>query len=934
MIHNPHRGVIMSDVDGSIIVINRTARRWLGFGEDEVVNHLPDVSALFAPESLTAEAARLTLKLGQSTMPGFQALVKEARQGYSEPRDLSLVRKDNSCFTASVTVTPCHDGNNDVAGYFFALTDISERLIQREILNESEERYRTVVEVMEEGILLQDVTGMVLTCNASAERMLGLTMEQMNDPHLTANPWTAIQEDFTPFPPSRYPLAVTLSTGKPCTQVVMGMRQADGSVKWLSINSVPLFRNGDEKPHAVMMSFTDITERMEIEAELARARDAAVEGAQAKASFLANSSHEIRTPLNAIIGMLGLLRDTELTTQQRGFVENSQSSAEVLLTIINDLLDLSKIEAGKYAIEVNELSVRNVVEEAVESVATRAYAKSVEVLSFVSQGVPELLMGDEVRLRQVVTNLLSNAVKFTDEGEIVVRVTVERETDLDAVLKFAISDSGIGMEDEFLQQVFEPFRQAAGPQGRRGSGTGLGLAISKQFVELMGGEIGVTSTPGHGSDFVFTVRLQKPAGDKNGHPRPPEVTHVSRVMVIVGHKGLRESLGHVLRDCGLEPVLFEGVAPALKVLLNNRWRSRYDAILVDDNYLDLDLSTLWDVLQEEFGEVMPYLVRITSPHLTVSGNPVRVDAVLTKPLRRSALVKTLNGLSRAGREIPETQDDAPVDDAQTNYSDIQILVVEDNDLNRQVALHQLQSLGCTPDLAYDGLEALEMMDKKQYEVIFMDCQMPVFDGYQTTTEIRRRESQDPGERPGVHIVALTAYALTGDREKCLSVGMNDYLSKPVRPDQLQGALDRYLGLGSHPQPAPSHDLVLSDVPAEILDEAKLKELAATSPPGVFRELVRMFCTTAPVQLDGIATWFDEGNWDGVARQAHILGGSCSHFGAYKLMQTCLELERSAQGTRRAAAGELVVSIRDQLVQVVYHLNQLSQQEAEVPKSDS
>jgi PAS domain S-box-containing protein len=541
--------------------------------------------------------------------------------------------------------------------------------------------------------------------------------------------------------------------------------------------------------------------RKQGEMELLDAKDAAEAASRAKSEFLANMSHEIRTPLNGVIGMTDLALETKLTHEQREYLETVKMSSDALLTVINDILDFSKIEAGRIDLELLDFNLRDCVEAALKTVAVRADEKGLELLCEIAPEVPEIVRGDSGRLRQIVINLVGNAIKFTDEGEVVIKVHVESREQRDYLLHFTISDTGIGIPADKQDQIFAPFTQADTSTTRKYGGTGLGLTISTRLVNMMGGAIWVDSEVGKGSQFHFTTHFQGADAKtvKAGTPAPPEILQGVKVLIVDDNRTNRRILEGMLNRWQMKTTQADGGEEALlKLSLALKAGEPYKLVLTDMHMPKMDGFALVEEIRKRAGLSTATIMMLTSAgHRGDAARCLQlgVSAYLLKPIRQSELREAV------ARVLGAREQQGPIplitrfslQDAREPGSSLKILLAEDNLVNQRLAVRLLEKRGHRVIVAGNGREALHALDQQSFDLIFMDVQMPEMDGLEATAAIREKEKGTRFRQP---IIALTAHAMKGDREKCLAAGMDAYLSKPIRPQDLDAALEPYRRRGS------------------------------------------------------------------------------------------------------------------------------------------
>ncbi len=784
-----------------------------------------------------------------------------------------------------------------------------ERKRADEKMRRAEEKFRNIFENSMEGIYQTTAEGRYLMANPMLAWMYGYS-----SPEELMAEVTDLNRQFYVEPGRRAEFLALVEKGGAIKSFESQVYRKDGSVMWISECARVL---QDEKGKTLYFegAVQDITDRKQAEKEMARARDAALEQARLKSEFLANMSHEIRTPMNGVLGYLGLLADRAFADEREmtEFVRGARTSAESLLTLINDILDFSKIEAGKLTFENIKFDLRSVVEQTAELLAPRAEQKGIELACLVEYGVPLFLKGDPTRLRQILVNLAGNAVKFTEKGEVVIRASLIEEGDREAKIHFSVKDTGIGIPLEKHHLLFQSFTQVDGSSTRRFGGTGLGLAISKQLAEMMRGKIGFESSPGVGSNFWFEVTLAKDNTGQLPLVSSADIENLS-VLVVDDNTVNRDILCRMVQSFGCRPFPAANGKEAWQIL-------RQQLSLGDPVRLAILDFQMPGGTGEELGRQIKsdpllkdvILMLVTS--VGARGDAIRVKAAgfaayLNKPVRQSQLFDAIMAVMARVASGEQPLEEQPLitrhylEEAKRGGT---ILLAEDNPVNQAVAEAILSRAGYTVVIATNGREAVETLKSKDFDVVLMDVQMPEMDGFEATGEIRKLL----GTKAKVPIIAMTAHAMAGDREKCLEAGMDDYVSKPINSAGLREVIERWRKKNLPVKMVSSEKVIGAGTPVDL---NRLLD-AAAGDKHFCQELIELFFADSEKRFLSLEKSLADGLTDGVKAEAHSLRGASANLGAGGLSKIFAEIEDKAAEGRLEQCVQAVSQVKKELERV-------------------
>jgi PAS domain S-box-containing protein len=784
--------------------------------------------------------------------------------------------------------------------------EMSDRQRAQEALHESEEQIRLLLDSTAEAIYGIDLNGIITFVNPSVLRLLGY---EKPDGLLGKSAHHVMHHSYpdgTHFPIEDCQIVHSRLEGIDVHADSEVFWRADGTSFPVEYWAYSIRKEGEVV--GAVITFLDITERMRAQAALLEAKQAAEAASRAKSEFLANMSHEIRTPMNGIIGMTDLALGTNLTPEQQEYLSLVKSSADSLLHVINDILDFSKIEAGKLELENTDFEIRDLFRDTLKTLAQRTENKPLEICARVSPEVPAALVGDPTRLRQLVTNLVGNSIKFTERGNIVLNADLESAKDKEVVLHISVSDTGMGIPKEKLGIIFDSFAQADGSTTRRFGGTGLGLTISRQLVELMGGRIWVESEVGKGSTFHFTCHVLKGNAEVSDQDRiAAQTLRGIKVLVVDSNEINREIFSEMLKNWGMNATRADSGRAALDLLESARKEGHpFRLAILDTGISDVDGFEVLQQMQSnpELNCEVIMLVGLKRHLADVERcRALGVQHCLTKPIGQSELLDTI--LSAITHKVAEEQTvNVPVPDlAKPASRHLNILLSEDNAVNQKLAIRLLERAGHRVTLARTGREAVSAWGNSGepgFDVLLMDIQMPEMDGMEATAEIRSREIKSGKHVP---ILAMTAHAMRGDRERCLENGMDGYISKPIHPVDLFAEIERCLGLQKRNNPMSEN----SQKTQELFDRASLLE-RVEGDQELLTELIQIFMEEAPGLMNAMRGALQSGDMVVLERSAHSLKGAASNLSSTAMANAALKLEQDAKENNQQSAKESLAAV--------------------------
>ena len=896
-------GVLTCDPQGTIESFNEAAGEIFGISPAAAVGQ--HVSTLL-PSPYSDQ-----LKDWFASLPG-------GAQRPDLPRKMEGLRPDGSRFAMELAISEVPAGPRRIV--ICMVRDLTQRNQALEALHQDRYLLQTLLNHLPDSLYFKDSASRFLRISKMLADRFGL-----RDPVEAVGKTDA--DFFTPehAQQARIDEQQLMQTGRPVLDQEEMETWPDGRRTWVASTKLPL-RDSAGKVIGTFGISRDITARKQAQVELQQAKYAAEAASRAKSEFLANMSHEIRTPMNGIIGMTGLALATDPTPEQREYLSLVQASAESLLSILNDVLDFSKIEAGKLEFETVEFRVRDKVADAIKAISLQGHRKGLELAYRINANVPNRVLGDPGRLCQVITNLVANAVKFTERGEVIVKVRRADQAagnqpevpEASLLLHFTVHDTGLGVPAEKQRLIFEPFAQADNSTTRKYGGTGLGLAICAQLVEIMGGKIWVESGAAAGSAFHFTARFGLPGDAREAPATYPTMIYQLPVLVVDDHETTRAILGEMLLSWGMRPTLAASATEALAAARQaTREQQQFPVAIIDARMPGSDGYALSQQLEQEPScaqSLIVLLASINEPRDLIRYRSPNIRASLLKPVKQSELFDCIVTLLDSACPVESTADLISAQRVEQGGS-LRVLLAEDSLVNQKLAVGLLHRQGYTVTVANDGKQVLEALEQGNFDVVLMDVQMPIMDGLEATTAIRASEAATQRHIP---IIAMTAHALKGDRDRCLAAGMDAYLAKPIRPKELFLLLDAVPG---QRQPVPA----IASPELQGLGNGPVDWRAAMQAVGgdrqLLNEVVAAFLDECPRLMAILRDTVERSEPAVLFRAAHTLKSSLRYFGAAQAYDYAYRLECLGRQGDLSSAAAILTSLEQEIRRVLAALGQ-------------
>ncbi len=904
LLESANDAIFSVDLNHRFIFMNKIAAQKMGgIPEDFLGKTLQDI---------------LPDDIAERFVENINKVIDSGKSHVFESKEIIIGKK----YWCNVSVQPIIDNSGNITSILFISRDISKLKESEEKIQQETAKLTAMISNMEEGLVFANADDIIVEANPYFCEFLNMKREDIVGKSL---------RDFHKGPAS---IMVNENIQKfkanPDSEQFSVQRSIMG--KQLILRMQPIYRNGIYD--GVLLNVIDVTELVNakkeaeemsyalisaLEAEkklsfqLEMAIEALEEANKAKSEFLANMSHEIRTPMSGIIGMTELALETKLTKEQREYLELVKESADSLLGILNDILDFSKIEAGRFELDLSDFNLRETIESAMDALAVKAYQKGLELICYIKQDVPDSLIGDSGRLRQVILNLVGNAIKFTERGEIVFTAEIDSQTDKDVCIHFSVRDTGIGIPQDKLKSIFEAFTQVDGSTTRKYGGTGLGLSISSKLVKMMKGKIWVESELGVGSTFHFTAMFEILKDQKKEIPTQNIDLRNISVLIIDDNYTNRRVLQEMLNSWNIKSSLADSGTLGLKMLRSAKESGKpFDLVILDAMMPEMDGFSVAENIYNDPSISDTKVIMLTS--MGRQGDFSRIKELgtavyLVKPVRRSEMFNILIKLFNieGSKERNNDKSKIALENDIGNIS-AKVLLVEDNPVNQRLALKLLEKHGYDVSIANNGIEALDIIKKEKFDVILMDVQMPKMDGFATTTEIRKME-ENTGEH--IPIIAMTAHALKGDREKCLSMGMDDYISKPIKTCELLEIIEKWI----KPQKADIDKAILS----KMLDiDSALKRL--DNDLDLFNELIGIFINDTTGRINELKSAMNHSDILALERIAHSIKGSASNIGAIEVSNAAKNLEYIAKDKEITKADTCIKELEEAFERLKAHFS--------------